>query len=104
MFLKYKYIFFYGEYLLKVLLGILITMVIFVYNSKFKIGNTVNRFLGKISYEVYLIHALSFLIVDYLIPGIDSGLFILLSIVITIVLSVTINKIAGFPIKKRLSR
>lgn len=104
LYLKYKYIFFFGEYLLKVLLGLLITMVIFVYNSKFKIGNTVNRFLGKISYEVYLIHALSFLIVDYLIPGIDSGLFILLSIAITIVLSVIINKIASFPIKKRLSR
>ncbi len=104
LYLKYKYIFFFGEYLLKVILGLLITMVIFTYNSKFKIGNTVNRFLGKISYEVYLIHALSFLIVDYVMPGIDSGLFILFSIAITIILSVTINKIADFPIKKRLSR
>lgn len=104
LYLKYKYIFFFGEYLLKVLLGLLINMVIFVYNSKFKIGNTVNRFLGKISYEVYLIHGLSFLIVDYFIPGINSGLFILLSIAITIVLSILINKIANFTNKKRLSR
>lgn len=104
LYLKYKYVFFLGEYVLKVILGLLITMVIFVYNSKFKIGNVVNRFLGKISYEVYLIHGLSFLIVDYLIPGIDSGLFILLSIGITIILSVLINKIAKFPIKNRLSR
>lgn len=104
LYLKYKYVFFFGEYLLKVVLGLLITVVVFTYNSKFKIGNPVNRFLGNISYEIYLVHALSFLIVEYSLPEIDSGMFILLSIIITVVLSVVINKIANSVNKKRLSR
>ncbi len=104
LYLKYKYVFFFGEYLLKVVLGLLITVVVFTYNSKFKIGNSVNRFLGNISYEIYLVHALSFLIVEYSLPEIDSGMFILLSIIITVVLSVVINKIANSVNKKRLSR
>ncbi len=103
LYLKYKYIFFFGEYLLKVVLGLLITMVVFTYNSRFKIGNSVNRFLGNISYEIYLVHALSFLIIEYFAPEIESGLFILLSIVITVVISVVINKITN-SVNKRLLR
>lgn len=94
-YLKFKWVPFWGDYIVKIFLGLLILLFILVLNTKISIGNPVSRFLGKISYEVYLIHDVSFLILMGLPFQYDSGIFILLSIVVTIMISIGVNWISG---------
>lgn len=86
-YLKLKPVVFYGDYLLKILLGISITVFMLAVNTHVCIGNRVSNFLGSISYEVYLLHGTVFGLINFIMPSIESGLFILFSIVITVVLS-----------------
>jgi peptidoglycan/LPS O-acetylase OafA/YrhL len=60
-------------------------------NVHIKIGNKVSRFLGNISYEIYLLHGIVFGLIGYMIPQINSGMFIVLGIVITIGISVIVH-------------
>lgn len=92
-YLKLKPIAFFGDYLLKILLGIAITAFIFEVISSLKVGNKVNSFLGNISYEVYLLHGGVFSILATIIPDINSGLFVVLSIMLTVALAYLLNQI-----------
>jgi hypothetical protein len=89
--LKFKPVIFFGDYLLKILLGISITAFMLAMNVHIKIGNKVSRFLGNISYEIYLLHGIVFGLIGYMIPQINSGMFIVLGIVITIGISVIVH-------------
>lgn len=86
-YLKLKPVVFYGDYLLKILLGISITVFMLAVNTHLSIGNRVSNFLGSISYEVYMLHGTVFGLVNFIMPSIESGLFILFSIIITVALS-----------------
>ena len=55
-YLKFKPVVFLGDYLLKIVLGISITGLIFAVISNFKVGNPTNGLLSSISYEVYILH------------------------------------------------
>ncbi len=94
-YLKFKHVVFIGEYLIKVILGLAILIFILTLNSKISIGNPVGRFMGKISYEVYLLHGAVFTLISSIAPDINSGLFILLSILVTVALSPVINRISN---------
>ena len=61
-------------------------------NSRISIGNKVSFFLGSISDEVYLIHHVVFDLVVFLVPQAVSGVFIIISIVLTLLISVAIRK------------
>lgn len=87
MYLKSKTIYFVGEYLLKIILGIVITLLILSLNARISLSNRVNQFLGNISFEVYLLHNASFVLLQYYLPDLESGVFIVLSLIITIILS-----------------
>lgn len=87
-YLKYKTIPFFGDYILKIALGVAIICFILVLNVKVKFGNRVSAFLGSISYEVYLIHGIAFGLVSWMLPDSESGVFIAFSIIVTVVLSV----------------
>ena len=52
-YLKFKTVVFIGSYCLKVVLGISITIFIFLVIAKLRLGNKINSFLSDISYEVY---------------------------------------------------
>jgi peptidoglycan/LPS O-acetylase OafA/YrhL len=91
-YLKFKPVIFFGDYLLKILLGISITAFMLAMNVHIKIGNKVSRFLGNISYEVYLLHGIVFGLISYIIPQINSGMFIVLGIVITVGISVVVHE------------
>ena len=69
-------------------------------NVSIALGNKVSLFLGRISYEVYLIHGAVFGLMATFMPGINSGLFISLSIVITVALSWVVNLMSRPVIKK----
>lgn len=97
-YLKYKMVFFWGAYLLKIVLGIALLALIFTTTSNRHCKNRFCLWLGNISYEVYLSHGIVMSALVYWLPeGINSGLFILLTIVITVVLS-SIVHIIGNPI------
>lgn len=87
VYLKFKYIYVWGDYLLKIVLGMAILCTIFVVTGQLKIGNKASLFLGTISYEVYLIHEKVFALVDRLSVSMESGTFILLSLVLTFFIS-----------------
>lgn len=55
-YLYFKTVFFWGEYLLKVVLGVVLITLLFILSSKRTLGNRVADYLGDISYEVYLSH------------------------------------------------
>lgn len=93
-YLKFKPIPFFGDYLLKILLGIAITMFVLVANIRFRIGNKISLFLGEISFEIYLSHGKVFSLVSKLIPKLSSGVFILLSIILTVIFAYLIHILA----------
>lgn len=100
-YLKFKHIFFWGEYLTKIILGIAIIYLLFIVTSKRKWGNKVAYFLGDISYEVYLSHGFIMALVAKYIPSLTSGEFVLTSVIITIFFSWLIHLIDK-PIVKAL--
>ncbi len=88
MYLLFKPVLFWGDYLLKIVLGLGITLFILISNLKISYGNKVNSFLGEISFEIYLVHGQVFKIVDNISnSALDSGPFILLSILLTIIIA-----------------
>ncbi len=99
-YLKFKGLPFVGDYVLKILLSFCILGLIFILNSKISIGNPISRFLGSVSYEVYLSHSISFILLSALPVTLSSGLFILGSLCITVILSFLINKVSGLITKK----
>ena len=94
LYLYLKPVVFFGDYCLKIVLGLSILSLILALNSKIRIGNKVNLFLGEISFEVYLIHEWAFTFVSKWFPNLCSSVFILLSIIITILFSTIIHHIA----------
>lgn len=78
----------WGDYLLRIVLGMAITAFIFTLIGKLKVGNKATDFLGSISYEVYLIQRAAFIFMAAVVSdGINSGLYVLLSVCLTIVIS-----------------
>ena len=94
LYLKFKNDWFYGEYLLKVLLGISIITFLFLISQKRTFGNRVGRFLGDISFEIYLSHGLIMGVLAYFFPSFKSGTFLILSVIMTIFFSCLVHEIA----------
>ena len=92
-YLKFKPVDFYGDYLLKIVLGIVLTAFVIVTTSGFRVGNRLNCFLGSISYEVYLLHEIAFASLIILVPRINSGVFIVVSIAITVLFGYGLKKL-----------
>lgn len=93
VYLKMKPIVFFGDYLLKILLGVVMNAFMFEAISGLKVGNKVNSFLGDVSYEVYLLHRNVFTVLAAISPSINSGLFVILSIMLTVALAFLLKKI-----------
>ncbi|MBO5271065.1 MAG: acyltransferase [Clostridia bacterium] len=94
-YLKFKAIPIVGDYILRVFLGAALLGLTVFLNAKFPLGNPIGRFLGRVSYEVYLLQDVVFYI-GMAIPFVfDSGVFILLCLVLTVLISTLINVLAG---------
>ena len=92
-YLSFKPVFFYGEYLLKIVLGLIIIIFLFTLSSQRKFGNMTINFLGEISYEVYLSHGFIMLLLKTFIPQLSSGLFVLMTVILTIGFSTIVHYI-----------
>lgn len=99
-YLKFKTISFLGDYLLKILPGIFITTFMLAINTKVSIGNRVSNYLGSISFEVYVVHTLVFYIVKNVNSNLSSGVFILVSLILTVVLANIIKKLSTIIIQR----
>ena len=92
-YLKYNVVWFWGEYLLKVILGIAIILFLFTATSNRKIGNPFGVWLGSISFEIYLSHEIVMGLLAFLIPDMQSGVFILSTVILTTLLSWGIHSV-----------
>ena len=77
------------NYLSKIILGISIISLIIVLLRKVKIYNKVLVFLGKISYEVFLLHTIVITLLQDL--NVSSGIYIVTVIGVTIICSYLMN-------------
>jgi peptidoglycan/LPS O-acetylase OafA/YrhL len=94
-YLKFKVVYFWGAYLLKVVLGFTLILLLFTLTSNRQFGNRVSLWLGDVSYEVYLSHGLVMGVLAILLPPtVNSGLFILLTVATTLCLSTLVHAVA----------
>ena len=101
-YLKYKFIYFWGSYLLKVILGVALIVLLFTATSNRKFSNKISLWLGNISYEVYLSHGMVIGMLALWMPeGTDSGLFILMTVIVTLLLSTVVHSV-GKPIVSKI--
>ena len=100
MYLLFKPVVFWGDYLLKIVLGAAILSFILILNSKIRIGNKIVGFLGDISFEVYLIHSFVFKLVARILPNVGSGVFIAASIAGTVFFSWIIHQACKILLKQ----
>ena len=94
LYLRFKSVEFYGDYLLRILLGVVIIAFMIEIISRFRVGNKVNAFLGTISYEVYLLHEIVFMLIISIVPKLNSGLFTVGAVVITLFMGNILKKIS----------
>lgn len=92
-YLKLKPVAVFGDYLLKIVLGIAITAFMFEAIAKLRVGNKVNSFLGGVSYEVYLLHHGVFALLTVIDSDMNSGVFVITSVAATVVLAYALNRI-----------
>lgn len=94
-YLQCKRIPFWGDYVLKILLGMGILGFVLALNTKISIGNPVSRKLGAVSYEVYLLHGAVFFALERSFPELDSGVFILAGLLGTVLLALAAQRLGG---------
>lgn len=100
LYLKLKSVFFLGDYCLKIALGFILLFCLLHITSHFRIENKINQFLGKISYEVYLIHLLVIKFISHSSLKLSSGVYIWIVVAITILLSTVVNFASRYIIQK----
>ena len=93
-YLRWKEIPFFGDYVLKIALGMAILGFLLALNTTISIGNPISRTLGAISFEVYLLHGGVFFALESAFPELNSGVFILASLLLTILLSLAARKLS----------
>lgn len=99
-YLKYKMVWFWGAFLLKITLGLFIILFLFTASSNRKIGNRFGLWLGNISYEVYLCHGMVREFLAYAMSELSSGMFILTTVIATLILSYFVHSIDKIIVKK----
>ena len=102
LYLKFKPVVFFGEYCLKIVLGLAIVAFILILNTRISIGNKIISFFGNISFEVYLVHGSVMTLLSELLGEISSGLFIFLSILVTIGIAYVLHLLSQLLLKQLL--
>ncbi len=91
-YLKFKMVPFWGAYLLKIILALVIIVTLFIASSNRFFGGKIGLFMGRISYEVYLLHGVVLWEIISLLPeNVSSGLYISISLLLTILLAYLIS-------------
>ena len=72
-YLKFKSMLFIGDYVLKIILGLVIIFFVLILNTRINLNNRIGKVLGKISYILTLY--VSIILVAYVINGVDKKIF-----------------------------
>ena len=99
-YLKYKYVLFTGDYILRIILGIFLIMLLFTVTIHFRMGNVFTKYLGKISYEVFLSHGFVMNVFNVMNLRVSSGIYILMVIFGTLVIATVLNKVDALIIRR----
>lgn len=94
MYLKFKNVTFFGDYMVKTDLGFAILLFILLLTVKFPFGNRISGFFGSISYEIYLLHDVIFLILINFYAEMNAGIFVVASLLLTAGVSVLVHKLS----------
>lgn len=87
LYLQYKYIGFTGSYLLRIVLDLSLILLLLATTTRIRIGNPWSRYLGTISYEVFLSHAAVMGLIERTGIALSSGEFVVCTLLGTIVLA-----------------
>lgn len=93
LYLKHKTVFFWGEYLIRAVLGIALIALVFTVLYRIRLENKVNVLLGNISYEIYLLHGFVICVLSLIEKQLDSGIFIILVVAMSILISIPLHRI-----------
>lgn len=99
-YLKYKTVYFYGEYLLKIILGFVIIVFLLLVTIGREYGNRIIIYLSAISFEVYLIHGFVIGSLEALAPELSSGKFIILAYAITVIFADVAHRISKIFVRR----
>lgn len=99
LYLKFKTVLVWGDYLLKIALGLAILVFMLFLNTKISLGNKALTFLGGISYEMYLSHTVIISLIQRLCPELTSGIFIWLVILGSFALSLMVQSVSKLLLK-----
>lgn len=103
----YKNMYFWGEYVLKIALGLSMVVTVLLLTRRLQIGNKITSFLGSISYEIYLSHGWVMYLLAHYFPEMRSGEFIIATYFVTIMFSFAIHKavkaLRPFLLRQKLS-
>ncbi len=102
LYLKLKPVYFFGNYVVKIVLGFLILLLILELTSRISIGNRVILYIGRISYEVFLCHGIAIKLLEIFLPWVESGVFIALVIILTIIIATIIHVVADICMNRKL--
>lgn len=91
LYLKCKFIYFWGDYLLKIALGFAIILFLLQITTKIRIGNKINSFLGSISYEIYLGEYVIFKLLNMKNYEFQSATYIYCSVVLIVILATILH-------------
>lgn len=94
IYIKMKHIVFVGDYIIRILLNICIQTFVLCVNYRVSVSNVLTKFLGKISYEVYLLHGVVFSFLIMLPVNFGSWPFIIASLTLTVLLSALVELIS----------
>ena len=87
LYLQYKYVWFTGSYLLKIVLNLSLILLLLAATTRIRIGNPWSRLLGTISYEVFLSHTAVMGLIERTGIALSSGVFVLCTFLGTIALA-----------------
>ena len=87
LYLQYKYVWFTGTYLLRIVLDLSLILLLLATTTRIRIGNPWSRYLGTISYEVFLSHAAVMGLIERTGIALSSGEFVVCTLLGTIVLA-----------------
>ena len=90
LYLKFKNIVLIS-YIVKILLGVSIISFIICLFRKIKIYNKILLFLGKISFEIYLLHDM--IMTKFIWLNVSSGIYIVITLIVTIIAATLMNYI-----------
>lgn len=94
-YLKYKAVWFVGQFALKIVLGLVMIITLFLATYKLRLCNKAALFLGNISYEIYLSHGFVAGLVSHYLPGYPGGMCILTVFAVTILFSAAIHPLSS---------